>query len=165
MTTQAEKEREQGLSLLDIGPLYELVPAPNKKLIRVYGVSAKGIFAVFQRFPEVGSWFKGGKVDMAPLIAEAPDAIAAVISAGCGAPGDEQGEEAAGLLPVETQLDILEAIGRLTFKNGFGPFVQRIVALSEQATSLNFGRGLAMRSPPVSKPVSVPASMPSSSGI
>jgi hypothetical protein len=166
MTTQEQKEREQGLSLLDIGPLYELVPAPNGKKLRVYGVSAKGIFAVFQRFPEVGSWFKGGKkVDMAPLIAEAPDAIAAVIAAGCGKPGDMQAEEVAGLLPVETQLDVLEAIGRLTFKNGFGPFVQRIVALSEQAQSLNFGRGLAMRSPPASKPASVPASTPISSGI
>lgn len=155
---------DQGLSLLDIGPLHELVPFGEKKL-KVFGVSAKGLFGIFLRFPEVGQWFKGGKLDLTVLAHQAPDAIAAVIAAGCGAPGDVDAEEKAGLLPIELQLDVIEAIARLTFKAGFGPFVQRIVALSEQAASLNYGRAAGMTLPPESKLASQPASTPSSPGV
>ena len=134
-------------------------------LIEVYGVSAKGIFAIFQRFPEIQSWFKGGKIDPKMLINEAPDAIASIIAAGCGEPGNEVAEETAGRLPADTQLDILEAIGRLTFKNGFGPFVKRIVSLAEQAQSVNYGRVSAMKSPQVSKPSPPPDTATKASGI
>ncbi len=144
-------KKEQGLSLLDIGRVSEKIQVGDK-LLDVYGVSAKGIFEIFTRFPEVQGWFKGGKVNLNQLVAETPDAIAAIIAAGCGLPGDNVAEENASALPIETQLDILEAIGRLTFKNGFGPFANRIVALVAQAQSVNFGRAQVTKSPPVSKP-------------
>ncbi len=155
--------KDQGLSLLDVGPLHEEVDYGDKKL-KVYGVSAKGVFFVFQRFPQVLGWFKGGKFDIQGLIAEAPDAIAAIIAAGCGNPGDEKAEEIASMMPMETQLDILEAIGRLTFKNGFGPFVKRMVAFADAAQSVNYGRAAGTKSPQESKPVSPPATEPNSSG-
>jgi hypothetical protein len=167
--SQDQKEREQGLSLLDIGPLSESVPVTDTKSINVFGVSVKGLFIIFQRFPEVGQWFKGGvgvqgKIDPAKLMLEAPDAIASIIAAGCGEAGNEQAEANAARLPVEAQLDILEAIARLTFRSGFGPFVQRIVALSKQVESLNYGRASATTSPPVSKNVSPQATNPNPSG-
>lgn len=156
--------KEQGLSLLDIGPLYEDVDYGTRKL-RVYGVSAEGIVSVFQRFPEIRTWFQGGgTVNIKMLIEQAPGAFAAVIAAATGTPGSEKAEKIARLIPAETQLDILEAIGRLTFKNGFGPFVARIVALSAAARSENFGRVQDTNSPPTSKPVSPPATEPSTSG-
>ncbi len=152
--------KDQGLSLLDIGPMSINVPVGIEgKSLAVYGVSAKGLFVVFQRYPEVGQWFKGsaaGKFDPKALIAEAPDAIAAVIACGCGAPGNEEAEKAAERLSVEAQLDVLEAILKLTFTKGFGPFVQRIVALSAQAESLSYGRASAIKSPPLSSPASQP---------
>jgi hypothetical protein len=147
--------KEQGLSLLDIGPVTEQVSVGGK-LLDVYGVSAKGIFTVLSRFPQVQSWFRSGKLDTSRLVAEAPDAIAAIIAAGCGEPGNEEAEQAASRLPIEAQLDILEAIGRLTFTSGFGPFVRRIVHLAEQAESVNYGRALATKSPPASKPLPQP---------
>lgn len=153
----------EGLSLLDIGPLYEQV-AVHDKMLKVFGVSSKGLFSIFVRYPEVGKWFRGGKMDMSVLVAEAPGAIAAIIAAGCALPGNTIAEERAADMPVETQLDVLEAIARLTFRNGFGPFVMRIVALNEQAASLNYGRVPVTTSPPVSKPVSPPESTPISSG-
>lgn len=156
--------KEQGLSLTDIGPLSESVLVHEGKSVQVYGVSAKGIFAVFQQFPDVMQWFKGGKFDIQSLVAEAPDALAAVIAAACGQPGDKKAQEIAERLPAEVQLDILEAAGRLTFKSGFGPFVNRIVALSNAAASVNYGRALDTKSPPESKPSLPPASEPSSSG-
>lgn len=156
--------KDQGLSLLDIGPLSEDVPVAEGRALKVYGVSAKGVFALFKRFPNVGQWFKGGKIDGQGLIAEVPEAIAAIIAAGCGEPGNPQAEEAAEKMSVEVQLDVIEAIARLTFKSGFGPFVQRIVALSKQAESLNYGRVSATTSPAASKPASPQATEPSSSG-
>ncbi len=150
MTT---KKEEQGLSLDDIGPLYEDIPYGERKL-RVYGISAEGIFAIFQRFPEIRTWFQGGgKVDIKALVAQAPGAIAAVIAAATGKPGNEKTEETARKISVETQLDILEAAGRLTFKNGFGPFVARIVALFAEAKSVNYGRAPDTKSPPILNPV------------
>lgn len=154
----------EGLSLLDIGPLYEKVAMPNDQMLRVFGVSVRGMFAIFVRYPEVGKWFKGGKLDMTSLVAQAPDAIAAVIAAGCALPGNTTAEERAADLPIEVQLDILEAIGRITFRSGFGPFVLRVVALHEQAASLNYGRASGMTLPQVSKPVLPPVTPPTTSG-
>lgn len=151
MTTE-----NQGLSLTDIGPLFENVTIAEGKALKVFGVSVKGVFLVFQRFPEIAQWFNGGKVDLPSLMTQAPEAVAAVIAAGCGQAGVEEAESVAGQLPVEAQLDVLEAIGRLTFKNGFGPFVQRIVALSVQAQSLNYGRAQGTKLPQGLKPVSQP---------
>lgn len=146
---------DQGLSLLDLQPQTERVPIGDS-FLAVYGVSVKGVFTLFTRFPECQQWFKGGKIDVKKLVAEAPDAVAAIIAAGCGEPGNPAAEENAEKMTVEVQLDVVEAIARLTFKNGFGPFVKRIVALSEQAASVNYGRVQAMNSPPPSKPSGEP---------
>src|SRR5487761_448403 len=103
---------EQGLSLLDIGPQSEMVPVGEEKL-NVYGVSAKGIFSLLTRFPQLRTWFAGQagqKLDIGQLVAELPDGIAAIIAAGCGLPGNPAAEEAAAAMAVESQLDILEAI-------------------------------------------------------
>jgi hypothetical protein len=160
----SDHKKEQGLSLLDIGPIYEDVDFGEKKL-RVYGISAAGILSVFQRFPEVMSWFKGGdKVNLQSLVTEIPDALAACIAAGCGSPGNIEAEDMADRLPVETQLDIIEAIGRLTFKSGFGPFVQRMLALVGEAQSVSFGRAQVMKSPQESPPASLPDLPPSPPG-
>jgi hypothetical protein len=143
--------KDQGLSLLDIAPAFELVPVGDDQNLRVIGVSAEGVVALFKRFPEMGKWFAGGlKPEI--MTKAAPEAIAAIIAAGCGTPGNEGAEEVARALPVETQLDVLEAIGRLTFKKGFGPFVDRIIALTAAAKSANYGRAKDMASQPQSKP-------------
>lgn len=156
---------DQGLSLADIGPVYEDVDLGKDRLLRVYGISAKGLFTIFQRFPEVGQWFKGGKFDPKSLIAQVPDCISGVIAAGCGYAGDAKMEKKAENIAVEAQIDVIEAIFRLTFKAGFGPFVQRMVALSAQAESQNFGRGLGMISPKGSQTVSPPDTTAQPSGI
>jgi hypothetical protein len=144
--------QSQGLSILDIGPVSDTVPVGDK-LLTVYGVSAQGIFTVLQGYPELREWFAnqvGHKPDLGKLVMEAPGAVAAIIAAGCGYPGNKDAEANAGSYPVETQLDIIEKIGGLTFKNGFGPFAQRVVALINAARSVNFGRVQGMKSPSLS---------------
>jgi hypothetical protein len=156
---------DQGLSLADIARAYEDVDIGAAARLRVYGISAKGLFSIFQQFPEVGQWFKGGKFDPKALIAQVPECIAGVIAAGCGYAGNAEMVQKAEDFAVEAQIDIMEAIFRLTFKNGFGPFVQRMVALSAQAESQNYGRGLATTLPQGSQTVSQPDTTPTPSGI
>jgi hypothetical protein len=141
--------KEPGLSILDIAPQHDTVQVGNQEL-KVYGIAADGVVTLFRRFPEMQAWFKGGKVNLTELIVKAPDAIAAVIAAGCGEPGNEQAEATAKRFGVETQLDCLEKIVKLTFKDGFGPFAERIVALSESLRSANFGRVPVTKSQPES---------------
>jgi hypothetical protein len=140
---------EQGLGLLDIAPSYEDVPVADH-MLRVYGITSEDVIALFQRFPESRNWFGGGKIDIKALAATAPDGIKAVIAAACRECGNPKAEERAGQFSVEEQLDILEAIGRLTFRSGFGPFVSRLAALARLAVSENSGKAPATISPPAS---------------
>lgn len=153
-------DENQGLSLDDLVPASEQVEVPNpnnpdkpQKLI-VNGISAEGIVSVFKRFPQVKQWVTGTGIKVAELVNQFPAAVAAIIVVCTADRPNNALERKAARLSVETQLDILEAIGRLSFKNGFGPFVQRVVALSELAASVNYGRVPATKSPPVSKPLS-----------
>ena len=146
-------EESQGLGIEDIAPLVELVPIGDRNL-NVYGVSAEGVVSLFRRFPQLKGWFTGGGFKVEDLMTELPEGVAAIIAAGCGSPNSKKAEKHARLYPVETQLDILEKIGRLSFKNGFGPFVLRVVALCNAAASVNYGRVQDMNSPPQSKPSS-----------
>lgn len=142
--------KEQGLSLLDIGLPTEQIPVGDK-FLTVTGISAEDVFNLFQRFPEVQALIGGG-VKLSDFAVTAPAALAAVIAAGAGNPGDAAAEALARRLPIEAQLDIIEAIGRLTFKSGFGPFVERVVAFGNAAASVNFGKAPDMNSPPPLRP-------------
>jgi hypothetical protein len=147
--------KEQGLSLLDIGPVTENIEVGPDKFLAVTGISARGVLTLFLRFPSVQGWFAGESVNGAVLVGLAPEALAAIIAAGTGNPGDDKAEEIASNLPVELQLDIVEVIGRLTFKKGFGPFVERVVSLANSAaTSANLGKAASTILPQQSKPLS-----------
>ena len=154
----------QGLSLSDIGVPSEQVPIGDQ-FVTVTGIAAEDIFTLLQRFPSVISVISGS-VKIADIAGIAPESIGAVIAAGTGSPGEEAAERVARRLPIETQLDILQVIGRLTFKNGFGPFVTRIVALINDtaAASESFGKATGMSLQPQLKPSSPQDSITEPSG-
>lgn len=148
--------KEPGLSLADIAAMSEDVPV-GTSFITVHGISARDAFGIVQRFPALAKLLSG--FDLATFVNVAPDAVAAIIARGTAARGTvptETDEDDAGGLPIELQFDILETIGRITFKNGFAPFVQRIMALADAADSVNFTKVPAMKSPQASKPSSPP---------
>ena len=116
------------VSLLDIAPLTETVAVSGKKL-PVYGISAIGLVSLISRFPEIRMLMNGKDVDAGSLMAIGGDAISAIIAAGTGMPGDEKHEEAAGRLALETQVDILAAIIKVTLPNGVGPFIEKLTAM------------------------------------
>jgi len=149
---------QPGLNLTDLAPMFEDVPI-GSSFLRVKGISAKTGLEIFQRFPKMLGLIGQG-FDLGTFLSVAPEAVAAIIAASTGNLGNAAAEEAAAGLAVETQFDILEAIGRLTFKSGFGPFVKRIMALGDAASSASFTKVAAMNSPPQSKNSSLPDTLP-----
>lgn len=143
--------KEQGLSLADIGPATEAVTI-GENTITLRGISTEDVLELFQRFPELQKIVGGGGFKVDDLISLAPRALGAIIAAAHDELGNDAAEETAAKFSLETQLDIIEAIGRLTFKNGFGPFVERLTVLSDAAVSLSNGKVPGTPLPQASKP-------------
>lgn len=144
-----------GLNLADLAPMSEDV-AIGDNFLTVHGISAKDGLSIFQRYPKIVGMVSKEGFNIGTFLSVAPDAVAAIIAASTGDLGNEKAEEAAGHLTVETQFDILEAVGRLTFSKGFAPFAQRLIALSEKAPSALSSKVPDMKLPPASKPSSPP---------
>jgi hypothetical protein len=141
-----------GLNLADIAPMYEDIPIGDS-FLRVHGISAKAGLSIFQRYPRILGMMVDG-FNLGTFLSAAPDAVAAIIASASGHPNDEAAELAASDLVIETQTDILEAIGRLTFTKGFAPFVTRIMALADVASSASYSKVPDMTSPLPSAPLS-----------
>jgi hypothetical protein len=148
--------KQPGLNLADLAPMSEDVPVGDS-FLTVTGISAKTGLELFKRFPKLIGMISGGGFDIGAFLTVAPDAVAAIIAAAStGKLGDEAAEEGAARLVVETQFDILEAIGRLTFTRGFAPFAEKMLALADAANSGLSTRAPAMKSPQASKVSSPP---------
>jgi hypothetical protein len=148
-------DKEQGLSLRDISDFGELIPIGDGRKLKVKGISAQGCLLLLMRFPDLQKWLSGQSLALSDTFIQAPETISAVIAAGTGAPGDTDSEDIAASLPVEVQTDMLEAVYRQTFRNGFGPFVKRVLALYAVVVhSGNFGGDPGTKSPQESKPLS-----------
>jgi hypothetical protein len=136
------------VSLLDLAPSTRTVRVggefeENGADVSVFGVSAKGIASLLSQFPQLQDLFKGGelKFDAASIATVAPDAIAAIIAAGCDSPGDPAAVAVAERMPVGDQMKILAAVIELTMPDGIGPFME---ALDATIARLDFGnRGKA----------------------
>jgi len=149
-----------GLNLADIAPMHEDVPIGDS-FLRVHGISAQTGLEIFRRFPKItGMTSSAEGFNLGAFLTIAPDAVAAIIAAAAGHLGDEAAEKAAGDLALETQFNILEAVGRLTFTKGFAPFAERIMALAGAANSALYTKVPVMNSQPASKPSSLPDTPP-----
>jgi hypothetical protein len=142
------------IGLLDIAPIGEKVKLSEDQEILVTGISLESMVDLILRFPDVGKWFAGGKLGAENFLKTGPAAVAAAIAAGTGAGADPRAEEIARRLPIETQVDILEAIARVSFREGFGPFVARVLNLAGAARTP--GKAPDTISPQASTPSSGP---------
>src|SRR4051794_11188922 len=116
------------VGLIDIAPATEMVEAQGKSIV-VQGVSAKGLAHLLARFPELRRLMTGQEVEADQLLSMSGDAVAAIIAAGCGYPGNESAEVISGNLSLDIQADLLAAVLRLTLPKGIGPFVEKLTAL------------------------------------
>jgi hypothetical protein len=116
------------VGLIDIAPVTETVAVQGTP-VTVHGVSASGLGFLLSRFPDLRKLMTGMEVDARQLLATGGEAVAAIIAAGCGYPGDDKAEAVAAKLSLDTQADFLAAILRLTLPKGVGPFVAKLTAL------------------------------------
>lgn len=113
--------------------LLEIVAQTTKvQGVSVYGVSVAGVAVLYKQFPELAKAMVEGTLSMTPeqLLELAPEAVAHIIAAGTGNPGDEEFVAAAAALPIDTQIDFLSEIIRLTMPNGINPFVEKFAKLT-----------------------------------
>jgi hypothetical protein len=104
------------------------------------------------RFPQVREMMVGRDPSgLTPenLVKMVPDAIACVIAAGTGSPGDPAAEAVAESLGAQDQLELLEAILEATLPKGPGPFVEKLMALASVVGG-DLGNIPGMKSPPQS---------------
>lgn len=113
-------------SLLDIGPLTEEVEIRGTKL-DIQGLTAGHLFQLFAEFPDMRKLLESGEGDpQTTLLNLAPDLIARIIAIATGASGNKEVEAKAKTMGATDQLAILSAVQRLSFKDGIGPFLDRI---------------------------------------
>jgi hypothetical protein len=113
-------------SLFDIAPASESVTISGHA-IPVYGVSASSILMILGRFPELVDAYREGETDILKmLLRHGGSALAALIAAACGYPGDAKAEQHAAMLPADAQLEIAASAVRLTMPEGATPFLQRV---------------------------------------
>jgi len=155
---------KQGLGLLDIAPVSEQVDVGNDQKLEVKGISSEDILKLIQRFPDMQKFISMGGIKPADIMNTIPGTVGGIIAAACGHAGEENYESAANKLSVEAQLDLLEAIGRCTFRNGFGPFVMRISAHVVAALSAKSGKATDMNTQLQSRPSSLPDTTQAPSG-
>lgn len=134
------------LTLLDLRRKSEVVPISTGQELEVRGISAKDIGILLERFQELQKLFVGLALTPVEFAQAFPEITGAGIAAACDLMGNEQAEEIAATLPLGDQADLLEAIGRCTFSNGFGPFKEKFLAF-KGALSVEVGRAPGMRSP------------------
>lgn len=114
--------------LIDLVPLTEEVSVGGET-VTVGAVSAKGFANLLARFPAIRAMMAGRDVAADELMTSGADAVAAIIAAGCGYPGDATAEAVAASLGADSQADLLAAVLRLTMPGGVGPFVKKLEAL------------------------------------
>ena len=118
-------------SLLDIVPLTTTVSV-NGTEITVRGVGIDAIACAMSASPDLAALMRPGGVilsDPASLLMAAPAALHGVIAEACGMAGDAAALEVVRTLPFHSQVDLVEAIIKLSFPGGVLPFVPRLTGL------------------------------------
>jgi hypothetical protein len=120
-------------SLTDIAPAVETVTIGGVG-IEVRGVGIDAIAAVLSASPELAALLRPGAagLDATRLLVEAPTAMYALMAAATGGAGNAEQIEAARRLTFGAQVDLLDAIIRLSMPGGLLPLVARLVAMLGQ---------------------------------
>lgn len=133
----------EAISLMDTAPKTENVPFNGNYLV-VQALSGDTILELMKTYPPLQGLAVGRKLDAAIIMDMGSQIISALVAASLGFPGDRAAEEKAKALPIETQLDVISAMGRCTFTQGFGPFAIRLkgmfAAVYEEATKVQATR-------------------------
>jgi hypothetical protein len=111
-------------AIFDLADLAEEVTI-GRRTFQVRGISFRSWVSLASRFPVVRDLLSGQSVGWESIATVAPDIVMAILAAGCGEDGNAKTEAFFDGLPLPTQYDLGERIWRLSFPDGFGPFVER----------------------------------------
>ena len=133
------------VGLIDIAPSVETINVLGAA-VAVHGVSAKGVAHLLGRFPELRMLMTGQSVEADKLMAMGGDAVAAIIAAGCGYPGDEKAETIAGRFAVDAQADLLGRDPACNAAGGLWPFRREADGAGRRARrrSIRYGAGFEL---------------------
>lgn len=118
------------MDLLSIAAPAVEVPVDLETTVTVRGISLRAVASLLARFPNLLALFQGRDLDLHMLAAVAPEAAAAIMAAGAGHLDDLAAEKLCASLGLQVQVDMLSKIAELTFPAGFGPFVDKLTAIT-----------------------------------
>jgi hypothetical protein len=149
------------LSLLDVLPRHERVDIGGNQKLDVYGISGEDIGRILDRWPD--AFAQMAMANSQPTQMDG-GLLGALLAAGqrnddgVSMLGNDKAEARARSLGVADQMNILQAVGRCTFPEGVGPFLELLVlnsTLTEEAIRLSVqvaSRVQHTASPPTQKP-------------
>jgi hypothetical protein len=124
------------LSLVDCLPHHESVDIGGNKNIDIFGISGEDLGAILGRYPDAFQQMAkaGTKVtDVNQGLLGAMMAAGQRDDDGNSLLGNDKVEKLARGYPIGTQLKIMQVVGRLTFPDGVGPFLEGLVSVSAAA--------------------------------
>lgn len=124
------------LSLLDVLPRSERVGIGGGQEIDVFGISGEDIGKILTRYPNAFQQMinSGGKpASLDPNLGAALLAATQRDKKGESLVGNEDVERRARTLSVGAQMKMMQAMGRCTFPDGVGPFLEGLMSVSSAA--------------------------------
>lgn len=115
-------------TLRDIAPVSQTIDVRGTEVV-VQGIPMRAITGLMARFPALAKAINEQKVSIDLIFEAGPEAVAAVIAAGCGKRDDKETEEAADNLAIGDQLILIAGILEATLPDGISPFIERLSKL------------------------------------
>lgn len=153
------------LSLLDALPRHERVDIGSDQFLMVYGLSGESIGKILGRFPD--AFMQIANSGSQPQSME-PGLLGALIAGsqrgedGEAMLGNDKAEINARAFAVADQAKLLQAMGRCTFPDGVGPFLDLLESMSSRTAEAAelivkvVSKGQDTKSPPTPKPLEPP---------
>lgn len=123
------------LSLLDVLPRHERVGIGGDDFVDVFGICGEDIGKILERFPDAFQ-----QMAVAAPTKMNPGLLGALLAASQrngeeeSLLGNEKAEQRGRTLPIGAQVKMLQALGRCTFPDGIGPFLESYMSISSAAT-------------------------------
>lgn len=121
------------LSLLDVLPRHERVDIGGGQEIDLFGVSAEDVGRILERYPNAFAELAESKGNFAGMN---PGLLGAVLAAAQrdkdwnSLLGNHQVEMMSRSLGVGVQMKMMQVVGRCTFPDGVGPFLEGLASIS-----------------------------------
>ncbi len=161
------------LSLLDVLPRHERVDIGGGQEVDVFGISGEDIGKILGRYPNafqqlMDSGNKPTAIDPA-LLGALLAAAQRDVDGSESLLGNDRVEKRCRTLAVGAQMKMMAAMGRCTFPDGIGPFLEGLVSISAAASeALEVVVRVASKEAPTASPQtqkpSVPPRTPASGG-